>query len=297
MSLATGCCAPCETPDVVEVPGVQGDDGADGSDGADGISSFSLLTATATVPALAGDAVALQVAENSWAAVGQVLFTSDGTDRMTVRVTGLTGSTIISTVWLDAPNDSAPGSIVGIGGKVTPSGETGELAAALPTAFTDNSGGTASNSIAVGVGIYTLVHPLTSLATGLGVLAIDLLTGLTIGHRFQLLSFDFVTTIVGAGAGASQVFNLEIGGTDVTGGVLTVDLASTNTIGEISAGTAITADNVGTAGGTISIEMAAGGTVFTSGSGYFVIRIKNLDSSDAFASLADHVNDLITALT
>lgn len=296
MSLASDCCS-CPTETVTQVPGVQGDEGNAGQDGSSGVSAFSLLTATATVPALEGDPVSLQVATNEWVAIGQVLFASDGTDVMTVRVTGTTGSTIISTVWLDAPNDSAPGSIVGIGGKVTPSGEPGQLAAALPTAFTDNSGGTASNTLATGIGTYSLIHPLSSLATGLGVLAIDLLTGLTVGHRFELVSFDFVTTIVGAGAGATQAFNLEIGAVDTTGGLLTVDLASTNTIGEISVGTAITGNNVGAAGAVISIEMAAGGTVFTSGSGYFVIRIKNLDTADFAASTAEHTNDLITALS
>ena len=43
--------------------------------------------------------------------------------------------------------------------------------------------------------------------------------------------------------------------------------------------------------------MAAGGTAFASGAGYFVIKIQNLDQADAIAILSDHVNDLITALT
>ena len=103
--------------------------------------------------------------------------------------------------------------------------------------------------------------------------------------------------IVGAGAGASQVFNLEIGTTNVTGGILTVTLAGTATIGVLTTGSAITALNVGTVSDTISIEMGAGGTVFTSGSGYFVLKIQNMDSADAVASLSKHVNDLITSLT
>lgn len=122
----------------------------------------------------------------------------------------------------------------------------------------------------------TLTIPLTSLATGLSTSAIDLLTNYTVGYKFRVLKFDFVTTVAGTGTSASQVFNLEIGTTNVTGGVLTVTLASTDTIGEVTAGTAITAANSGSATDTLSIEMAASGTVFTAGAGYFVIEIQEL---------------------
>lgn len=162
------------------------------------------------------------------------------------------------------------------------------------TALTDNSTGSASSTIAAGAGVQTLTVPLTSLATGLSTSAIDLLTTLTPGYRFKLLSFDFVTTIAGTGAGASQTFNLEIGTTNVTGGVLNPTLASTDTIGKVTAGSAITAANVGTAADTLSIEMAASGTVFTAGSGYFVIKLQNMDSADAIASLAAKINTLIS---
>ena len=57
-------------------------------------------------------------------------------------------------------------------------------------------------------------------------------------------------------------------------------------------GTAVTAANTGTATDNISIEMAAGGTVFTAGAGYFLIKIQNLDTADAVASL----NASITAI-
>lgn len=152
-------------------------------------------------------------------------------------------------------------------------------------AITDSSGGAAAAAIAAGVGKQFLTHPLTSLATGLGTSAIDILTTYTPGFKFKLLSLDFVTTVAGTGAGASQVFNLEIGTTNVTGGVCTVTLASTDTIGKITAGTAITAANTGSATDTISIEMAASGTVFTAGAGYFLIGIQNMDTADAFATL------------
>lgn len=126
-------------------------------------------------------------------------------------------------------------------------------------------------------GYYQYIHPLTSLATGLSTSAIDLLTGFTPGHAFKIVKFAFVTTVAGTGSGASQVFNIEIGTTNLTGGVLTLTLASQATIGTVTSATAITANNVGTKTDTISIEMAASGTVFTAGAGYFVITIQNLD--------------------
>lgn len=152
-------------------------------------------------------------------------------------------------------------------------------------ALTDSSGGTAAATLAAGVGKYYLYHPLTSLATGLSTSAIDIMTDFTISHKFKILTFDFVTTVAGTGAGASQTFNIEIGSTDLTGGSLNVTLASTDTIGKVTAGTAITAANTGAAAATISIEMAASGTVFTAGAGYFQIGIQNMDTADAFASL------------
>ena len=125
-------------------------------------------------------------------------------------------------------------------------------------------------------GYYQYIHPLTSLATGLSTSAIDLLTGFTPGHAFKLVSFAFVTTVAGTGTSASQTFNLEIGSTNVTGGSLNLLLADTDTIGKIKTATAITAANIGTATDTISLEMAASGTVFTAGAGYFTITLQNL---------------------
>jgi hypothetical protein len=288
---ATQSCTPCcTTPQSVEIPGPEGDAGING---ADGQNAFTTTTASFNVPSV-GNTVVVAVQNSNWMVAGQVVVT-DGPAHFLVDSIG--SPTSVTLEFLGYAGDVAPSSTVASGSKVSPSGVASPLSAPLPTSLTDNSTGTASNTIAAGVGVSTLVFPLSSLATGIVSGAMDIVTGFTPGYRFKLLAFGFVTTIVGAGAGASQVFNLEINSTDVTGGVLTLNLAATDTVGENTAATAITADNVGSATDTISIEKASGGTVFTSGAGFFWVQIQNMDTADAVASLAEHVNDLITSLT
>lgn len=288
MSTANCNCA-CPDPEVSTIPGTEGDPGAAG---ADGISSFT-LTAGVAGPFDKGDTgITVTVDDATMFYVGQYVSIEDvnTTNPGFFQITALAAAQLTLT-YLDVSANSDAMSIAS-GKMVAPSGPPITLGA-LPTVLTDNSTGTASNTIAAGVGISTLVIPLTSLATGLSTLAIDLLTNYVPGYKFKLLKFDFITTVVGAGAGASQTFNLEIGTTNVTGGSLNVTLASTATIGVQTNGTAITAANTGSNTDSISIEMAAGGTVFSSGAGYFVIEIQNMDTADAIASIADHINDLI----
>ena len=162
------------------------------------------------------------------------------------------------------------------------------------TSLTDSTTGTASDTLAATVGIVTVpIHlNLVSMTTA----AADLITNYTPGYAFELLSAEFVTTKLGTGASASQVLNLEIGTTNVTGGVLTLLLADTDTLGKKTAATAITAANVGTAASTISLEVAASGTVFTAGEGILLLKLRNLDTVNAVASLAAKVNALLTSL-
>jgi hypothetical protein len=165
---------------------------------------------------------------------------------------------------------------------------------ASQAALTDSTTGTASTTLAAGVGIETITIPiqLASMTTS----AADLVTNYTPGFKFKLLSANFVTTTLGTGAGATQTINLEIGTTNVTGGVVNPTLASTDTLGEITAGTSITAGNTGSASDTLSVEVAASGTVFSAGAGVLVIRIQNMDTADAAASQAAQANAIRSAL-
>ncbi len=306
MSQTTNCAPCCPDVNITEIPGAPGENGEAGADGAAGVNAFTLTTTSIiTLPAAAGPVTspAIQTFSNTaWMAIGQVLIISDpnGTDWASFRVLTLPSGTAATLEWLDYPGDAVGTTPLAIGSQVSPSGVLPILAAPVPTVINDAAliaiGVSVTNTIAAGVGMFTLTIPLTSLATGLGTLAIDLLTTYVPGYAFRLVAFDFVTTVVGAGAGASQTFNLEIGTTNVTGGSLNVTLASTAAIGQLTSGTAITAANLGSVADSISIEMAAGGTVFSSGAGYFVIKMQNFDTANAVASLSSHVNDLIASL-
>ena len=290
MSSASSCDCPCPTPEIVTVAGTAGDSGDPGTDG---VSAFTVTAGTAG-PFNKGDAVAFTVAATSMFSVGTFIAVEDvnGTNPGFFQISGLTTSQITAT-YLDISANSDAASIA-TAKSVSPSGPP-YTPGTLPNAITDNSTGTASDTIAAGAGVFTLAFPIQLAA--MTTAAADLLTNYVVGFAFKLLSISFVTTTIGAGAGASQILNLEIGTTNVTGGAVTVTLAGTDTLGELTAGTAITAANTGTSADTLSVEVAAGGTVFTAGAGILLVRVQNMDTANAIASLADHTNDLVTALS
>lgn len=285
----TDCCA-CPDPVVVSVPGTAGAAGATGAAGTNGSNAFTFTSANFIVPAINAN-VTVSVGYSGWMTIGQNVFVEGAGN---FEVISFPGTTSVVLKYLDYTGNTHATETINSGAQVSPSGTQQALAAALPTAFTDNSTGTASNTIAAGVGVFTLVFPiqLSAMTTA----AADLLTNYVVGFRFKLISISYDTTTIGAGAGGSQVLNMEIGTTNVTGGVVTITLAGTDTLGELVAGTAITANNIGTAASTLSVEVAAGGTIFTSGEGNLLIQVQNLDSADFAASTAAHINALIVAL-
>lgn len=66
------CCAPCDEPLIVQVPGIAGAPGV-GTNGANGSNAYTTLTANFTVPAVDATAVA-DVGSSSWITIGQILF-------------------------------------------------------------------------------------------------------------------------------------------------------------------------------------------------------------------------------
>lgn len=288
--METTPCVPgcCSTVPPVNVPGVEGEPGI-GTDGADGVNAYTVTLSDFVIPAVNSN-VTVGVGTSIWMVVGEIVFAGDGTDQGHFQVVSLPGNTSAELKFLGYRGDSAPGATVDAGAGVTPSGTQPPLSAALPTALTDNSTGTASNIIAAGTGVYTLGFYIEAAVIANG----DLLTDYIPGHRFKILKFDArCAKPVTTGAKASNL-NLEIDSTNLTGGVIA--LAGTYALGAAQNGTAVTANNVGTALQAFSIE-ASGTTAFVEGAFWLLVSIQNLDSADAVASLADHVNDLITALT
>lgn len=161
-------------------------------------------------------------------------------------------------------------------------------------ATTDNSTGSAGDTVAAGAGVTTLTFPFTFTTS---TSAIDVVTNYVPGYKFKVLGWSWIdggTLLVGASG--SRVANMEIGSTDVgtVPSTCTVVQASTATGRKID-GTAVSGANTGTSSDTLSIEIASGGTDITAGNGSFVIRIQNMDTADAIASFAAKLNTMRTA--
>lgn len=290
---ASNCCTPCQSLEVVDVPGTEGAAGAAGAAGTDGVNAFTVLTAALTLPAIGANET-LFVADNSWAIVGQTIVVSDpspGVDFGTFQVVSKTGTTAITATFIGASGDSAPGSVIAIGGGVSPGGAPGTLSAALPTALTDNSTGTASNTIAVGTGKFT--HSIFFRAAA--ITGNVLLYTYTPGFAFKIVRIsssvvDAITT-----AARAATLTTAIAATPTTGGVVT--LAGAYALGaEQASSAAITAANTGTSAQAITVTASAV-TAFAEGGFMLHMEIQNTDSANAIASLADHTNDLITSLS
>lgn len=104
----------------------------------------------------------------------------------------------------------------------------------------------------------------------------DVVTTYTPGFAGVIEKVDFVTTNPATTADKLATLNLEIGTTDVTGGVVSLTSATggaTLTLGKVTAGTAVTANNVFDAEDTISVE-ASSVTAFSEGAGVLLIVIK-----------------------
>lgn len=284
---ATNCQCPCPDPTITEIPGAPGEDGAAGAAGTNGVDAFTTLTANATIPAI-GANVTVSVVNSTWMGIGQVVWLTDGTDKGSFEVISKPGATSATLEFLGYANDSAPGAIIGSGGTVSPGGTQPTFSP--PADLTNNTTGVAAAALAAGAGILTLSIPHTFIG---GTAAVEPVTSLVIPFKFKILSWYFVTEVALVGGGGSRVANMEIGTTDVGSvpSTCTILIAAT-AVGTVTAGTAIAGANTGNAGDNISIEIAAGGTAFTAGSGTFVINIQNMDVADAIASL----NASITAI-
>lgn len=97
-------------------------------------------------------------------------------------------------------------------------------------------------------------------------------TVFTPGYAGTIRSVRFITDTPSTTAAKTTALSLKIGTTAVTGGVVTVTSAASDTKGEVVNGTAITAANVFTATDTVKVA-AASTTAFVEGDGYVEILV------------------------
>ena len=100
----------------------------------------------------------------------------------------------------------------------------------------------------------------------------DIATAFIPGFAGTILSAQFMVTDPATTASKLSTLNLEIGDTNVTGGVIALTSAKCTPLGKVTAGTAITAENVFTATDTISVE-ASSTTAFVEGEGVLMITL------------------------
>jgi len=87
-----------------------------------------------------------------------------------------------------------------------------------------------------------------------------------LGFSCTLERVTLLTSVVGTGAGASQVFNVRKGNaTGSIAGTVTATLANQGTIAVNTVGTVTAANAFFTDADTLTVEKAAGGTVFSAG--------------------------------
>jgi len=157
-------------------------------------------------------------------------------------------------------------------------------------AITDSTTGTAANTAAAGVGVYYLPVnlPLAGITGN-----VDVITAFTPGHKFKILAVDFFVTKIASTAAKAATLNLEIGTTNLTGGVVALTTANCGTLGAAVAGSAVTAANTGSSSDTVSVE-ASSVTAFGEGDGTLMIKIQNMDMADAVASILQRTNKFRT---
>jgi len=114
------------------------------------------------------------------------------------------------------------------------------------------------------------IDDLTNLTAG----GEDIVTDILPGFAGTIEAIFYIGGTLATGVGATMALHVEIGAVAVTGGVLTLDEAGIVTpavLGVYVAGTLITALNVFTNTDLLSLVNAAGGTVFTAGSGVVIL--------------------------
>ena len=163
---------------------------------------------------------------------------------------------------------------------------------AAQTALTDSTTGTATTTLQPGVGMQTISIPvnLASITTNA-----DVVTALTLGYKFKILSSTFVVTTPVTTGSKLTTLSLKINSTAVTGGAAALTSANCTPLGAKVAASSITAANTGSASATLSV-VSSSTTAFTEGNGVLILQVQNMDTADAVAGMVVLENELRAAL-
>lgn len=273
----TSCCS---TPLTVSVPGSTGN------------SAVTVTTASFTLPAVGGttSTPAIAVGDTSWMKAGKNVYISDGAKFANFIVISVDSATAFTGRFLGLVGDSASGTMAS-GAVVMPGlgNFTVPYDLDLLTPFTDNSGGTKSDTIAATVARQTIfggAFPMATIANGT-------VWGIAIPFNFTvvsvLLKIDVAVTTVGKAA----TFTTRVNTVNTTGGVISA--SGTYSAGGSQAGTSISGNNTGTAGQIVDL-LVSGVTAFTEGAGHLEIVVLNTDLAATIAAIAFKANQLRTAL-
>lgn len=155
------------------------------------------------------------------------------------------------------------------------------LVATKKETITDNSGGTANaaTGIVATASKQTLILPLQ-----LADIAASETYKLAVPFAFTVNSIGFRTGKPASTASKLATLTAQVNGTPVTGGVVALTTANQNATGTLTAGTAITALNIGTAGQTVEAATSSV-TAFVEGDGYIEFNVTNNDLANTIATL------------
>lgn len=277
--MATSDCVPCcSTPVSTAVPGPQGN------------SAVTATTASFVIPAI-GATVVISVGNTAFFLVGENVYIGDGSKFGNFQITSLNSSVSMTVKFLGFVNDSAAGSTIASGALVVNGMGNYTVTWDLDTftAFTDNSGGTKSDTIASTVAKSTIVLGPFSMA----LLVNSQLWEVVVPYGFTVTSALFRCDIAITTGAKAATLTTRINGGATTGGVISV--AGTYATGATQAGTAISAGNTGTAGQTLEIAVS-GVTAFTEGYGHVELTVTNTDMTATIAAIADKLSTLRTRL-
>jgi predicted RecA/RadA family phage recombinase len=166
------------------------------------------------------------------------------------------------------------------------------IAAALTnTSLTDSTGGTPASTFAADVATTVLTIPvqLADIANA-AAYAID------VPFAGKLTGINFRAVKPASTAAKLATLQVQVAGTSLTGGVLSLTTAAVNAAGAQVAGTAITAGTqTFTANQTVGV-LASSVTAFVEGDGFIELTVVNTDLLNGISGLIAQINDLTTKL-